>query len=264
MASGTLLTQRCPRWAGSAQAAAVFDRICVESFVYHASVMMAFDPCLDVLSDPQRRLGLSRYFSDPVHLPSTSGEPEVVNQPILHTSYEFFLLIADTTKLARIPGPLSNAELAIREDLESQLSQFVPGIMTTRNHAEMLYLYALQIMLMKGYPGIDSKEADRTIITHLQGAMNTLLMVDPEQYFASFLLWPLAIFGAVMVLQDEIQVIRDYLTILQEMRAGGQAKWTLKRLEEIWRGRYHLDTAPDHCTRRWIGLQAFLDGNNRD
>lgn len=50
MASGTLLALRSPRGGNCPQTAAVFDRICIESFVYHASLMMLFDPSLDALS----------------------------------------------------------------------------------------------------------------------------------------------------------------------------------------------------------------------
>ncbi|KAJ5148433.1 fungal Zn binuclear cluster domain-containing protein [Penicillium atrosanguineum] len=128
-ASGILLSQRCPRWASCPQAAAVFDRICVESFVYHASLMMLYDPNLDALSSTRLNLDLSRYFSDPTHDVHAGLGSAPVSQPILYASYKFFLLLADATKLARLQRRLHDLEILNLRQLQRELWEWIP--MTT-------------------------------------------------------------------------------------------------------------------------------------
>lgn len=219
---------------------------------------MLFDPSLDVLSDHQERHRLSCYFSEPLHCPVGDRNLELASQPILHTSYEFFLIIADATKVARISRPLAESEMKIWKRLEQQLSRLAPHICSDLSPSQLLYFYALQILLLKSHPGSSPHQTDKEVAVCLREAIELIPNVDPDKHFTSFLLWPLAILGSVATSTYEARKIRDSVLILDTKRSGGQAKWVLKRLEDIWSTNY--SAAPGHPSWRCLGLQSLLDG----
>lgn len=261
MASGVILKQRRARWVNCPQSSAVFDRICVESFVYHASLMMLFDPSLDSLSQPDLRIELSNYFSDPVHGAQQDRGYAVGSQPILHTSYEFFLLIADVTKLARLSRPLIEAEIYSWKHLEQQILQWTQVMQKTDDTSADLYLLVLWILLFKSHPCLPPDEVDWEIGACVTRSIALLPLVDRNHYFTSSLVWPLAILGSVAILPSEKLAVQSFMSLLIASSLGGQAAWILRRLEEIWSFNPESGFAPSP-QRRSLGLQALLDGHN--
>ncbi|KAJ5831710.1 fungal Zn binuclear cluster domain-containing protein [Penicillium riverlandense] len=255
MASGTLLALRRPRGGNCPQTAAVFDRICIESFVYHASLMMIFDPSLDALSRFRDQQDLTQYFPDHPDLGVS-----VSTQPILHAPYRFFVLIADATKLARLSRPLERGERQKWRHLQDELRQCVPIMRTEDEQSSTLYCLGLQVLLLKKNPGISLREMNRQMSICLERGLEAMALADAERYFTSFLLWPLAILGSIAVFSNENQTVQDLLSLLINTRPGGQATWVQRRLQTIWT----TTRSPDSESReeqRLLGLQLLLDGN---
>lgn len=71
----------------------MFDRICIESFLYHASLMMLFDPLLDALTGTRCEISLPLHLLD---LGREQGQGQGQQPPpaqtILPVSYKFFLV----------------------------------------------------------------------------------------------------------------------------------------------------------------------------
>ncbi|KAJ5992030.1 fungal Zn binuclear cluster domain-containing protein [Penicillium sp. IBT 35674x] len=259
MASGVMLKQRRARWVNCPQASAVFDRICVESFVYHASLMMLFDPSLDSLSQPELRIELSNYFSDPVHGAQQERGYAVGSQPILHTSYEFFLLIADATKLARLSRPLTEVEIHSWKHLEQQLLQWTQ-VLQKSGDISALYILVLWVLLFKSHAYLPPEEIDSEIGVCVTRSIALLPLVDRNHYFTSSLVWPLAILGSVAILESEKIAVQNFMSLLIASSLGGQAAWILRRLKDIWGFHHGSDFSPS-LQKRSVGLQALLDGH---
>lgn len=261
MASGILLRNRRSLVIGRPQATAVFDRICIESFVYHASLMMIFDPSLDALSDIRCRQELSELLSDSVHDTYRQSEKSLITQPILHGPYEFFLLIADTTRLARSSNPLDQDQSVAWDQLQRQLLRCRQIMRNYNDKCTELYFLAIQTLLLKSNPGLPEDRVSEGIASSLRKGNLLIPQIQRSHYFPSFLLWPLAIFGSVSATPDEVTIIREYVSRLAESRLGGQASWVLNRLENIWASTVIQEAEPALSLKsRVAGLQNLLDG----
>lgn len=251
-ASGYLLTQRQSHLGTRSTAPAVFDRICIESFIYHASIMMLFEPSLDALSSIRQELDIPRYFSY-----VEKSEISLPVQPILQTSYDFFLSIADATKLARISRSLVDAEITLWCNTWLRLIQW-DQVDHTDDASLKLYFTALQILLLKTAPDLLNEEKTLQISECLQDGLQIIVSLEPEQYASSYLLWPLAILGSISISERERNAARDYINMLIQSKRGGQAVWVQKRLDRVW----NLTKFPANCPSsgmRLRGLQLLLD-----
>lgn len=223
--------------------------------------MMLFDPSLDSLSQPDLRIELSNYFSDPVHGAQQDWGSAVRSQPILHTSYEFFLLIADATKLSRLSRPLMDAEIHTWKHLEQQILQWTEVMQKNDDISADIYILVLWILLFKSHPYLPTDEIDWEIGACVTRSIALLPLVDCSHYFTSSLVWPLAILGSVAILPCEIIAVQNFMSLLVASSLGGQAAWILRRLEDIWAFHPESGFVPSP-QRRSVGLQALLDGHN--
>lgn len=251
-ASGFLLTQRQSQLGTRPTAAAVFDRICIESFIYHASLMMLFEPSLDALSSIRRQLDIPRYFSD-----VEKREMTLPVQPILQTSYEFFLLIADATKLARISRVLVDEERTLFGHIWGRMLQW-NHVDNTDDASLKLYFDALQILLLKSDPRLSNQDKTLRVYESLQHGLHIIPSLETEQYSPSYLLWPLAILGSISIFEEELGVIRNSINLLIQEKRGGQAVWVLKRLNRVWNVTAFCANCP-YSEIRLQGLQLLLD-----
>ena len=150
----------------------MFDRICIESFLYHASLMMLFDPLLDALTGTRCELSLPLYLLD-LGRGQGQGQGQELQPPpaqtFLPVSYKFFLLIADVTKLSRLSRPLVDVEIRTWRDLEHQLSHWAVLIHNSADDVSLDLCYlAIQILLHKTNPDISSVERNLQISNCLQ------------------------------------------------------------------------------------------------
>ncbi|KAE8332674.1 hypothetical protein BDV39DRAFT_215750 [Aspergillus sergii] len=250
-AAGLLLTQRRPQ-EFRPKAAATFDRICVESFLYHASLMMIFDPSLDALTGIRDELGLPLYFDQ---LSSPTTQPR---EAILQASYKFFLLIADVTKLSRLSRPLDSAEVLKWRNLDSELSRWIGLTCPDDISLKPCYL-AIQILLQKTNPDITSLERTQRMRSFLEEALRRVPLSKIDSHPPEYLLWPVAILGAVAIRFEERKVLQDFIASIVARKLGGQGAWVQKRLDRIWK-----TASPESVSAELnlVGLQVLLDGGD--
>ncbi|OQD79388.1 hypothetical protein PENANT_c052G11349 [Penicillium antarcticum] len=258
-ASGIILAQRRPRM--TCPQTAVFDRICIESFVYHASLMMLFDPTVDALSNIWKELNLPEYFLDFEQGHSTGWESGSSTQPILHAPYKFFLLIADVTKLARISRALNVPETATWTRLQQQLSDWPQVLYTEDDLLAALYAFSVQTLLLKSNPEITYRERNQQARNCLDAGLKHVPFLNFDPHFPSYLLWPLAILGSLCTRSEEQKIVQNCTDLISTKKPGGQASWVQRRLKKIWSVTGRTNEADsDKC--RLSGLQALLDGDH--
>ncbi|KAL2815108.1 hypothetical protein BJX63DRAFT_169493 [Aspergillus granulosus] len=247
-AAGLLLTQRRPCQFRT-KAAATFDRICVESFLYHASLMMIFDPSLDALTENRNELGLPLYFDQLTNPTASQGET------VLQASYKFFLLIADVTKLARLSRPLDSTEIMKWRSLDCEVSRWT-HLTRSADISLLLYYLAIQILLQKMNPNITSTERLQRALSCLEEGLQRVPLLKIDSYPPGYLLWPIAILGAIAVSLKARRIVRDSITSVSARKLDGQGAWVQKRLERIWRT---ASSESGFLDPNLVGLQLLLD-----
>lgn len=242
----------------------VFDRICIESFLYHASLMMLFDPLLDALTGTRCELSLPLYLLDLGRGQGQGQEQELQPPPaqtILPVSYKFFLLISDVTKLSRLSWPLVDVEIRTWRDLEHQLSHWAVLIHNSADDVSLDLCYlAIQILLHKTNPDISSVERNLQISNCLQKGLTKIPLVDIHRHPPVYLLWPVAVLGSVAVTHEERNVVRNSTSLLVASKQGGHAAWVQNRMDRIW-ALTSRSISPDlGLEPGLVGLQFLLDG----
>ncbi|KAF7178202.1 hypothetical protein CNMCM7691_006874 [Aspergillus felis] len=187
--------------------------------------MMLFDPTFDALSSPDRRMYLDRYFTvpdEPAEDPST--------QPILCTSYQFFLLIADVTRLARAAGPFCQSDMFTWQRLHDELRQWQRDPQA-QNEGCMLYILAMRILLIRIDTSAPSEKVEERISFLLRQGLGLVQSIDADQFLIGYLLWPLAVLGSVALAADEIRIVNEKIALLGSRRA--LASWVRSLLDKI-------------------------------
>ncbi|KAF7627730.1 hypothetical protein COH20_008886 [Aspergillus flavus] len=219
-AAGVILSRRS---SSGLKQVDIFERVCVESFLYHSTLMMLFEPSLDTLQRVNPTMDLARYFSE---------LPPPTLQPILDASYPFFLLIADVTRLARSIRPLNNTEIQTYSHLLTNLLHYDrhlnDGSLTMN-----LYLLTMRILLLKVDPVLSTAEATEQI-SHLSPAGFSILdSLNVNQYLLGFSLWPVAVLGSIATTANEQYIAESKISSLAH-RQHGQAMRLRNRLKAIW------------------------------
>ncbi|RMJ29096.1 hypothetical protein PHISP_00039 [Aspergillus sp. HF37] len=230
--AGVLLALRPPNNAQNAsQSAVVFERLCAESFVYYSTLMMLFDPSLDVLYRTNPTIDLDRYFSDFADGGTVMPGMLTAAQPVLHASYKFFLLVADVTRLARIPHPFNEVEVGKWEHIHADLLRWEGALHD--DPSAMLYILAMRILLLKVDPTASILESTEQMHCLLQHGLRIMSVLDLRSYFLVYLLWPLAVFGSVAVEHSDRRVVGEQVSVLTQTRHG-QPLRVKKLMEVIW------------------------------
>lgn len=227
--AGALLARRPLNQAP--QPTIVFERICAESFLYHSTLLMLFEPSLDVLCRVNPPVNFTRYFasleSGEVKQPRISAS----TQPVLDASYEFFLTIADVTRLARIARPLDKTEVEMWERLQGDLLQWEGTVLN--DPCRMLYLLAMHILLLKVDPRMSLCRRTERIYGLLQLGLSAIDRLDVHKSLQGYLLWPLAVLGSVTIDNNVRCIIEKKLSLLSQTRHGLVMR-VKKRIEMIW------------------------------
>ncbi|OGM50925.1 hypothetical protein ABOM_000715 [Aspergillus bombycis] len=201
----------------------LFERVCLESFLYHSTLMMLFEPSLDILQRVNPTMDLARYFSD---------LPPPTSQPILDASYPFVLLIADITRLARSTRLVSDVEIQSYSHLLTKISHYDRNF-NDGNSTMSLYLLTMRILLLKVDPTLSAVEATEQIYQLSSNGFFILDFLDVNQYLLGFSLWPVAVLGAIATTVSERQIVKSKMASLAR-RQHGQAMRLQGRLKEIW------------------------------
>ncbi|KKK13211.1 hypothetical protein ARAM_000566, partial [Aspergillus rambellii] len=266
LACGKMLTLRKPKPRNSSQEAIVLERICIESFLYHAALMTLFDPSVDYLSIIKRDLDLPGYFTDPAH-PDDAGPGTLVStQPVLDASYKFFLLIADVTAFAQSSTLTRSVDYRAWANLRDMIVHWEEAIRTNstnavENHIGNLYAIALRILLVQTDPGYSNPRdpLESVEILFCRG-LKLLTELSVDQLFLYYYLWPLLVVGSVAVEPEEKQIIKQKLSQVSQSRQGGPAALAKYRLEKVWLAGSRCGEQDRHCTLS-TQLKTLLEGN---
>ncbi|PLB51232.1 hypothetical protein P170DRAFT_406981 [Aspergillus steynii IBT 23096] len=241
LASGQLLSLRSPRPRNYySQDAIVFERICAESFLYHSTLLTLLDPSLDRICALRVRLDLDGYFFDPAHPDANDLGSSISTQPILEASYEFYLLIADITRLARAVPLTSPEDCALwfqrREGFrrwESTIGSARPALLS--NNIAKLYAEAIRILFLKAHPELPRNEIVGFLEVSFQRGLALIKTMGFDECFAPYYrLWPVIVIGSLAIDSAEKQMIRAKLCAMPESGQKGPLILVLHRLERVW------------------------------
>ena len=251
-ATGALLAQRDPaQTRNRPRSVTAFERLCAESFLYHGSLMMLFNPSLDALANVDYMLDWARYFSNSQTAAETWSAQST--HPVLEASSDFFLLIARVTRLARVSRPLDEEEVQTWKHLSSQLLQFKQ--VASQDTLKPLHLEAMHIMLLKVHPVLPESEIMEQIYSVLRRGLSTVHAVDTQKHLIGYLLWPLTVFGSIAVDSANRRLVNRLIFELA-LRGNGRVVQIQNWLRYIW----ELPQADEAImTRR--GLQILVEGS---
>lgn len=225
-AAGVLLSRRARTIATQemTRPTVAFERICIESFLYHTTLLMLFDPSLDgVLAG-----NLPHYLEYAI----SDSQRDATTRPILDGPYHFFLLIAEVTRLARILRPLNEFERQTWTRLQTRVLHEEHTVHPD-DLVRKLYVRAMQILLFK----VDSTRPTEQIIAAIHAyyseGLNLLREFDVQQHLLCYELWPVAVLGAVAMYEEEQHIIESKISPWTGTRRG-QAVRLQERLRHIW------------------------------
>lgn len=264
LASGKLLSLRTPRSLNCSQAAMVFERVCVESFLYHAVLMTLFDSSLDCLSSILGRLNLDQYLSDPVHPENATPGSPASTQPILDASYKFYLLIVDVVWLARTSFSPKSIDYATWLRLRITFARWEGAIgdgrsEETDNHIGKLYTIGIRMLLVQANPSLLVNDVVNSLELLFQRGLAIIRRLDVQDVFVYYYLWPLVVVGSIAISPADRKMIEDKVCQVSGSPQEGSVALASHRLKTAW-------TQGTMCESRslriLIQLQTILVGNS--
>jgi hypothetical protein len=187
--------------------------------------MMLLDPSLDLV--------ISNIPCCLIKRPAdTPGQEQDVPRFVLEESWQFFIMVAEVTRLARLSRPLFPNERQTWTHLQAELVQYkCTGAMD--DVMKSLYVYTAQILLLKADHLRTAMQRTAEMRVLFQKGLATLEIVDAQKYLIGYSLWPVAVLGAIALGESEQRTIDN--TIDPWARRGrGQAVRLRDRLKTIW------------------------------
>lgn len=170
--------------------------------------------------------------------PTATPEPgNNVPHFVLEESYQFFIMIAEVSRLARLSRPLSPFEQQTWTRLQAELVQYKhTGAMD--DLMKDLYVYTAQILLLKAdhMQAVTQRAAAMRVL--FKKGIATLSIVDAQKYLIGYSLWPVAVLGAIALDEDEQRIIDNAIDPWAR-RGRGQAVRLRDRLKAIWTTEEH-------------------------
>lgn len=223
-AAGVLLSRRETPSREVTRAIVMFERICIESFLYHSTLMMLYDPSLDGISIANLPSHINRVNLDDPEDPAT--------HPVLNQSYRFFVMIAEVTQLARISRPLNGLECQKWKCLQAEILQ-KEHTAGTNDLVQTLYLIAMKVLLLKADSLPPAVQIAAAMHAYSRKALRLIYELDIERYLLSYALWPVGVFGAIAKDEEEQRIVESKLAPWISTRRG-QAIRLQERLRRIW------------------------------
>lgn len=229
----------------------VWERMCVESYIYHSAVSTFFDGQLSVIEDSLVVLNKfqNRVLCEaPTWSSSSSSSSELstyqiqngdtqqymIQSPVLGAPYRMFFFLMEGIRLVRTatcPGHVTDDILVWSRYYEvhrAQLSLETDCARYSDSRRWIGKLYAVAIRLLFLYVISSASSGNSQRISEISSCAiwytemnNTLsearsLLIETEndidRTWGKFFLWPLAIIGAVMIQdKDDISLVRGWL-----------------------------------------------------
>lgn len=238
----------------------VFERICIETLLFYTVTLLLFDrnhPNIlrTILEDVDYGL-----FIPDTETSADRQDGTASMQPVLATSYKFFLLVADIIRFARnvVKSGLNNRIDWIRLDCDlCRWEDFFcyERQSTIRNPSANLAVKALRALLVAADPlDQDSHKEPKlkllrnSSINHLQTGFDTMPL-------SKFAIWHLTIVGSLASDEPKRAVVRRALLRLCETQPSGLVASSLRLLESSW-VRYSESISLTPCLD---GVRILLD-----
>jgi hypothetical protein len=267
----------------------IWERMCVESYIYHSAVTTLFDGQANLIEDTLvvlQKFGSTVSSTLPeIETLQTAGIGDIVTpqsiiqSPVLGAPYHMFLFLMEGTQLARdiFLGSTTNEILAWSRYYEVQSMQF-----TLEETASYYYgdsrrwigkLYAVGIRLLflyiistSRYTKNETFELDPSWYIEFDSTLSEarkLLITtgdDIDRTWGKFFLWPLAIIGAVLYDANDISLVRSWLDRVIRKSNSSSVLVIRKVLEErIWSRMYTTDDESNVHRGYSQGLAIMLD-----
>lgn len=256
--------------------ALAWERMCVESFVYHSAVTTLFDDEADA-SITARVLNKYKRCVSPMALNHTlaSLNRSVFQSPILGAPCDIFLMLMRATRLVRQADPLSFEDEMVCWNQYSEIRQWqltLDGACAILADARVwmgkIYAVTTRIMLLHIILSASSTrliEASRVWeIKSVKSELAQLLGTaerDLDRTWSKFILWPVAIFGAISLLQEETRLTQHLLTIIAKRGHCSTPTLVQKVLEgRVWPRRPMLPER-DELSLSMDGLRIILSAD---
>lgn len=271
----------------------IWERMCVESYIYHSAVTTLFDGHINLIEDTlmvlkkfQTRISSTSWdldtpqVSDEFHEEGRTHQL-TVQSPVLGAPYHMFLFLMEGTRLARTTNPASVIDqtsawsryyevLLMQTSLEENACTYYGD---SRRWIGKLYAVAIRLLFLYV---IAALSYDTDPVSHLNSSWYTeiedtisearsLLITtenDIDRTWGKFFLWPLAVIGAMIHNSHDISLVRSWLDRVVRKSNSSSVLVIRKVLEErIWNMESQVD-ALDHDPRFYTqGLSIMLDTN---
>ncbi|KIM93697.1 hypothetical protein OIDMADRAFT_137323 [Oidiodendron maius Zn] len=223
----------------SAASALAFERICVESFIYHSANIMVFSSKSDLVYAVQQ---LAKKFEScfTTGTLTRSYSNKLQHSFVLGATPDVFIALMQATKLARSAQP--DTENSVNNlwrqnwqilHLEQQLNS--DGLRQTWEGR--LYMLATRMLVMTAIQARDGSASKFCAFEFHQGITEGLQIFRSHTFrapFKNYYLLPLAILGSVLTSEDDVAVICDKLNIINEKCSSSTVKHIREILEDIW------------------------------
>lgn len=263
----------------------IWERTCVESYIYHSAVTTLFDGQANLIEDTFMVL---KKFGSRMSAPSLTLDvfqktendtttQSIIQSPVLGAPYHMFLFLMEGTQLARdiTPRSVTDEILAWSRYYEVQNMQFALEE-TASNYScdsrrwigklyavgiRLLFLYIISASRHTNGESLDLswyREFDST----LNEARKLLITTedDIDRTWGKFFLWPLAIIGAVLYDANDISLVRSWLDRVIRKSNSSSVLVIRKVLEErIWTLRIASEDVNKTHWGHAKGLAIMLD-----
>jgi len=245
----------------SSHATRSFERICVEYFIYHSTIITLFDPDMSPATSVQHlQEKFQRCLSS-----SKSPQPVVVQSPVLGSIPELFTTIIQLTEKAGRPRSsvpdLSSSVHSQYADMvkwQRRLDEDAGGKAVMRGGK--LYEIATRLLFLFAHipaDGPQQNEYASEVTDAVSEGLQQLLVQPLGRVFGKYWLWPLAILGSVTTRTRDINLIRDKMDAIAQRSNCNGIKIVRYILESNWANNSNSGVMPYSLA----GLATLLDGD---
>ncbi|KAH8701566.1 hypothetical protein BGW36DRAFT_355723 [Talaromyces proteolyticus] len=243
-----------PRHAATAEL--IWERMCVESYIYHSAVTTLFDSRPDLIDDTlavlekfQRNVSVSPSAIDDQET-AMSIQSSTIQSPLLGAPYHIFVALMQGIRLFRIGNTDSINNNMVAWSCYYHVSKAQSSLGPVCQHYEdprrwigKLYATAIRLLFLQLIPShgvgweIETSYLSRyTEITRTINEVRELLITtecDIEKTWGKFFLWPLAVIGALVCEKSDIILVRSWLDRVARKSANSSVLIIKEVLEKV-------------------------------
>jgi hypothetical protein len=211
----------------------IWERMCVESYIYHSAVTTLFDCQPDLVNDTFAVLEKFQGRMSP--WPSTGNDRQEsmstvssIQSPVLGAPYQMFLALMEGIRLVRTGSPSSQDTLMFAWSHYHNVSHMQCALDTGYTYYEdprrwigRLYATAIRLLFLYfiscGQNNCQEKSGLLLCYAEMQctfdEARKLLIATEGEidRTWGKFFLWPLAVIGAMVCNESDIALVRNWL-----------------------------------------------------